>query len=108
MLHDVVDDVLGRVIDAARLTHLRLLLDAHGLGRGPDGLALVAFVNRAEQLDADYVKALRVPERVEPFDDRHHDFGIDLDAFREMRLEDFAVEFFVGFVEERIQLPMLS
>jgi hypothetical protein len=103
VFHNVVHDVLGRVIDAARLADLGLLLYADSFGRGPDGFAEITLVDGTEQFHADHVKAVRALERIEALDDARQDVGIDLDGFRKVRLEDFAVEIFVDLVEEVVE-----
>ena len=101
-MDDVIHNVFRRVIDAARFANFRLLLDADLLGRNADGLAEIALVNRAQKLDANHVKAVGTPRRVEAFDDFGEHLGIYLGLFeKRVGLEDFAVKVLVYFLEER-------
>jgi coenzyme F420-reducing hydrogenase delta subunit len=103
VLDNVIHDVLGRVIDAACLADLGLLLYAHSFGRGADGLAEITLVDGTEQFHADHIEAVRALGRIEALDDARQDVGIDLDGFRKVRLEDFAVEVFIDAVEEVVE-----
>ena len=81
VLDDVVDDVGGRVVDAAGFADLGLFLDL-GLvaGREPDDLAEELLVDLAEDFgrqDGELVGAFGV---VEPADDVLEDLVVDLQA----------------------------
>ena len=111
---DVIHDITRRVIDSARLAHLRLFFHLHLLGGEADGIAKVTLVNRAQQFHADHVKPVGTFGRVKPLDDARQKLGINLDGLGKVRLKDFAVEVVVDLMEkiiqpiENVERPLIS